>query len=141
MVAVNNTLVNRLSLFLLAGAVFFAIVLAPRPVAACAGNEIELSIAVNGTTCIPKKQSNKEDITTNPIFIFLLGILKFLLAGAGVAAVGGVAYGGIYYATARGNSAQILKAVKIITNSVVAIVLFFLLFAIFNYLIPGGIFK
>lgn len=98
-----------------------------------------VSIAVNGKHCLANKQGN---IPTNQsiIFIYLTSIIKFLTAGAGVLAIGGVVWGGIMYSTARGNSAQVQKAVTIILNSVVGLILFFLLAALFNYIIPGGVF-
>jgi hypothetical protein len=89
--------------------------------------------------CIPNKSGNIP-INQSVIFIYLTNIIKFLSVGAGILAVGGVVWGGITYATARGNPGQIQKAVTTIISSVVGLVLLFLLVAIFNYLIPGKIF-
>lgn len=68
-------------------------------------------------------------------------ILKFLSVGVGLAVVGGVAAGGIVYATAQGSPGKTQTGIKIITNSVIALVLYLLMFAILQFLIPGGILK
>lgn len=100
-----------------------------------------LAIAVNGQHCFANPPAGVSiDVTQNIIFIYLKGIIKFLTGGAGVLSVGGVVWGGIMYSTARGNPGQVQKAVKIILNSLIALLLFFLLAAIFNYIIPGGLF-
>lgn len=100
-----------------------------------------VSIAINGKHCIPNQKGNNVPTNQSVIFIYLTGIIKFLTGGAGVLAVGGVVWGSITYATARGNPGQVQKAITIIINSVIALILFFLLAGIFNYLIPGGIFS
>lgn len=71
----------------------------------------------------------------------LIEILKFLSVGVGLAVVGGVAAGGIVYATAQGSPGKTQTGIKIITNSVIALVLYLLMFAILQFLIPGGILK
>lgn len=105
------------------------------------GNQegVWLSIAVGGRHCIPN--STGTGVTGNVIFIYLKGIIQFLTGGAGILAVAGVVWGGITYATAQGNPGKIQKAITIIINASIGLVLFFLLAAIFNYLIPGGIFS
>lgn len=67
-------------------------------------------------------------------------IYQWMAAGVGVAVTIGVVYGAIMYASAGGNEAQTKKAVEIIRNAVIALVLFFLMYAILNFLTPGGMF-
>lgn len=74
----------------------------------------------------------------NPIFGVLLAIINFLAVGVGIAVVGGIIYGAIRYASANGNSAQTQQAIKIIVNAVLGLVLFGFMYALLNYLVPGG---
>lgn len=68
-------------------------------------------------------------------------LLRFLSIAVGIAVVAGITFGGITYSTSRGNPGQAQKGVTIITNSILGLVLYFLMFAIVNFLIPGGILK
>lgn len=66
-------------------------------------------------------------------------IIRFLSIAVGIAVVGGIAFGGITYATAQGNPSGTQKAITIITNSIVGLMLYLLMFAILQFLIPGGV--
>jgi hypothetical protein len=68
-------------------------------------------------------------------------VMKFLSALVGIAVVAGITVGGIIYSTGSGNPAKTQKGVSIIINSVLGLMLFLLMFAIINFLIPGGVFK
>lgn len=68
-------------------------------------------------------------------------ILLFLSVGVGIAVVAGIAIGGITYATSEGNPSKAQKGITIIVNAVIGLVLYLLLFAITNFLIPGGVFS
>lgn len=75
----------------------------------------------------------------------LWGILKLVIniltAGVGILAVGGIVYGSILYTSAGGSSEQTKKAMGIITNVVIGLVAYALMYAITNFLIPGGLFS
>ncbi len=66
-------------------------------------------------------------------------VLKFLSIGVGLAVVGGIAAGGIIYSTAEGNASKTQQGVKMITNSIIALFLYLFMFAILQFLIPGGV--
>lgn len=66
-------------------------------------------------------------------------VMKFASGLVGVAVVGGIIVGGIVYSTSEGNPGKAQKGVTIITNSVLGLLLYLLMFAIINFLIPGGI--
>lgn len=68
-------------------------------------------------------------------------ILTFLSVVVGIAVVVGVVIGGITYSTSQGNPAQVQKGITIITNAVIGLVLYLLLWAIIQWLIPGGVFE
>ncbi len=101
----------------------------------CGDNQVAVAIPINGQNCIDKGTT----LETNPIFLLLTTILKFLSVGVGVAAVGGIVYGGYLYLTARGNSSKTTQGVITIINSLVGVLLYALMFAIINFLVPGGV--
>lgn len=62
-----------------------------------------------------------------------------LLSGiVGIAVVGGIIWGGIVYSTSKGSPAGIQKGRTIIGNSLLALVLYALMYAIIQFLLPGG---
>ncbi len=103
---------------------------------------IPITVTEGGVTktsnCVP---NNSTDVAQNPIFVWLTDIIAFLNVGVGIAVVAGIIYGAIVYTTAGGNPAQTKKAVGIITNSIVSLVLYIMLFAIVNFIVPGGVLK
>ncbi|MNH46494.1 hypothetical protein D3C72_2301490 [compost metagenome] len=64
-----------------------------------------------------------------------------MTAGVGILAVGGIVYGSILYTSAGGSSEQTKKAMGIITNVVIGLIAYALMYAITNFLIPGGLFS
>ena len=71
----------------------------------------------------------------------LFAIVNFLAVGVGIAVVGGIIWGGIIYATASGDTGKTKQAVSIITNSIIGLILFVFMYAIINFLVPGGLFN
>jgi hypothetical protein len=115
------------------------------PVAAasnCPSGQQEVSIPVDqgGTKCVPIN-STSTDIQDNPIFFYLKNLLYFFAGGVGLAVVGGIVAGSYMYTTARANAAQAQKGQTIILNSVIGLFLFIFMYAILQFLIPGGIFS
>ena len=118
-------------------------VTAPVPAfAACASNEQEITLPVDqgGKKCIPKNERTT-DLAENPIFYYLRNIIIFLSGGVGLAVVGGIVAGAYMYITARANAAQTQKGQTMIINSVIGLLLYIFMFAILQFLIPGGIFR
>ncbi len=81
------------------------------------------------------------DITSTGLWGVLLIAINVLTAGVGVAAVGGIVYGALLYTSAGGSPEQVKKAMGIITNVVIGVVAYALMYALLNFLIPGGIFN
>lgn len=75
------------------------------------------------------------------IFGLLKNVLRILTAGVGIAAVGGIAYGALLYTTAENKPEQTKKAIGIITNVVIGIAAYALMYIFLNFLIPGGVFS
>ncbi len=104
----------------------------------CNEGTVETSFAFGGTNCTA--ENPKGGITRNPIYAMAKTFMQFLSALVGIAVTGGIIWGGIMYSTAQGNPAQSQKAIMIITNAVLGLILYILMFAIINFLVPGGLF-
>jgi len=75
------------------------------------------------------------------IFNYLTMIIQFLSGAIGLVIVLMLVIGGIQYITSAGDPGAVKNAKSRITNAIIALVLFILMFAILNFLIPGGIFS
>jgi len=75
------------------------------------------------------------------IMAVLMSILNWASIGVTLAVVGGIIYGAMQYMTAGGKADQAKKGIGIIRGAVIALVLYFAMFAIVNFLIPGGLFN
>jgi len=110
-------------------------------VCTCPAGQQAVSVPLNsgGSGCVPINDRTT-DLTKNPIFFYLRWFLIFLAGGVGLAVVGGITLGAYMYITARGNSAQVQKGQNTILNSVLGLILFIFMYAILQFLIPGGVF-
>lgn len=79
-------------------------------------------------------------VESSGVWGLLLFAINILTAGIGVLAVAGIVYGSILYTSAGGNPEQTKKAMGIISNVVIGIVAYALMYALLNFLIPGGLF-
>lgn len=91
----------------------------------------------NETNCVGSRDDSGG--MGNPIIIAAIDFLKIGSALVGILIVAGVIWGGIMYAGSKGNPAATKKAVGIIGKALLALVLFGLMFAAINFLIPGSI--
>ena len=101
----------------------------------CGTDQVAVGVAINGSNCINEGTT----VQNNVIIVWLSSIIKFLTVGVGLAATGGVVYGGFLYLTARGNAGRTQQGVTTIVNALIGIVLYALAFAIINFLVPGGV--
>jgi hypothetical protein len=88
-----------------------------------------------------KQGADAKTAETSPIWGVMLIVLNIMTAGVGVLAVGGIVYGAILYASAGDKAEQTKKAISIITNVVIGIVAYGLMYVLLNFLVPGGVFK
>lgn len=75
------------------------------------------------------------------IWVLLMMAINILTAGVGVTAVGGILYASVIYVTAGGSADKTKKAITMITDIAVGLVLYALIYALMNYIIPGGFFS
>jgi len=83
----------------------------------------------------------KTDIENTGAWGILLLVVNILTAGVGVLALGGIVYGAILYISAGGSPEQVKKAMGIFMNIVIGVVAYAGMYALLNFLVPGGIFN
>jgi hypothetical protein len=109
-----------------------AIVLTPTPVYAACESVTLSSPLINGQSAVTCGQHGI-------IFSYLKMIIQFLSGAVGLVVVLLIVIGGVQYITSAGDPAGVKAAKSRITNAITGLVLFLLMFAILNFLIPGGI--
>ncbi len=106
------------------------------------------SFAVEGVSCaiLPQdicnaatQKPNGSDVQQTGIFQLLTFVLRIMTALVGIAAVGALIYAGVLYSSAGGSNEQVAKSKKLITDTVIGIVAYALMFFALNWLIPGGV--
>ena len=90
------------------------------------------------TTVVGCDATNSDKVEDNGVWALLLMVLNIMTAGVGILAVGGIVYGAFLYTTSEDKADQTNKAKGIITNVIIGLVAFMLLWAGLNYLVPGG---
>lgn len=76
----------------------------------------------------------------NPIMDMLFAIVRFLSVGAGLVCIASAIAGAIQFTAAGGNPKATSAAIKRMASSVGALVFFLFIYAILNWLVPGGLF-
>jgi hypothetical protein len=111
--------------------------LAPMTASALGDKGCEVDTAIIKCSNV-KEDSN--DIKNTGLWSILLLAINILTAGVGVVALGGVVYGSILYTSAGGNQEQVKKAMGIFANVVIGVIAFAGMWALLNFLVPGGVF-
>lgn len=102
----------------------------------CAGVKTAI---IGGDICKGADNTTKKT-QDNAIWKLLIFVLNVMTAGVGILAVGGIVYGSILYTSAGDKAEQTKKAISIITNVVIGIIAYGVMYLVLNFLIPGGIF-
>jgi hypothetical protein len=76
----------------------------------------------------------------NPAVDLLFAVLRFMVAGVGVVVIASVIVGGIQYSTSQGEPQKQAAARGRVVNALLALLLYLFIFAILQWLVPGGIF-
>lgn len=109
----------------------------PTLTASAANNGCETDTAI--IKCeIPAGATGIEATGIWSVLILAINVLTGLVA---VAALGGIIWGSILYTSAGGNMEQTKKAMGVITNVVIGVIAYGLMFVGLNFLIPGGVFN
>ncbi len=97
------------------------------------GKDIEFSIDCEPRTGTPLDRTN-----CGIINIVVIAI-NFMSALAGIVFVASIMISGFQYMTARDNAGQIQKAKSRIVMTLVAVAIFIFMYALLNFLVPGGV--
>ncbi len=89
--------------------------------------------------CGGSKDATKTE--DNGLWQLLLITINILTAGVGVLALAGIVYGGILYTSSGGSPEQVKKARAVFTNVVIGVIAFGGMYALLNFIVPGGIFN
>lgn len=84
---------------------------------------------------------DEDGVENTGLWSILLLVINIMTVGVGVLALAGIVYGGILYTSAGGSSEQIKKAKTVFTNVVIGIIAFGGMYALLNFLVPGGVFN
>ncbi len=126
----------------LGGLLIFGIALAAAPIAVQAAS---CGVDGNGkaikTSLLNCNATGEEGVKGTGLWAILLIAVNILTAGVGVLALAGIVYGAILYTSAGGNAEQVKKAMGVFTNVVIGVVAFGAMFALLNFLVPGGVFN
>lgn len=106
----------------------------------CCGN-VPTSIIGCDQNNKDKDGDGKVDAQETGIWALLMMGVNILTAGIGVVALAGIVYGAVLYTSAGGSTEQIKKAYTVFTNVGIGIVAFAGMWALLNFLIPGGAFN
>lgn len=95
------------------------------------------------TALIECEQDDKDatEIENTGLWGVLILVINILTAGVGIVAVAGFLYGGYLYITSGGSPEQVKKAKTVFTNIVIGVIAFGGMFALLNFLVPGGVFN
>lgn len=122
-----------ISVLALVGSLGLAMQVQTVQAASCGGVETSIIACDEGKDAKTAKDS--------AVWGILIIALRILTAGVGIAAVGGIVFGSILYASAGDKAEQTKKAIGVITNVVIGIVAYGVMYILLNFLIPGGIFS
>lgn len=96
-------------------------------------------IDFTGVSC--SQEANLKDKGDDNISSLLIGVLRIMNVGVGIAAVGALIYAGILYSTASGDANKTAQAKTVITNVVIGILAYAVMGIALNFLVPGGIIR
>ncbi len=105
----------------------------PAP-AGCAKGQVKIALPIIGSShCVDNGADG------GAIIVYLKAILKLLSGAVGGVIVLMLVVAGIQYITSAGDPTAVKSAKNRIMNAIMALVLFLMMFAILNFIIPGGI--
>lgn len=78
--------------------------------------------------------------TLNPIVDMAFAVFRVLSVGVGMVVIGSIIVAGIQYSASRGNPQATQASIKRITSAITALLLYVFMFAIANFVVPGGMF-
>lgn len=94
----------------------------------------------NGCSDDPQSPAGKQScLASNPIVKYLKIAINTLAAGVAVVVTAMIIYGGIQYIVGGDNTNVVADAKKRITNALIALIMFMFIYALLQWLVPGGV--
>jgi len=116
----------------------FAVILNPSTASALGSKGCEVETAI--IDCGDNVKESGGSVENTGLWAVLMLAIQVLTAGVGVVALAGIVYGSVLYTSAGGNQEQVKKAMGIFTNVVIGVIAYAGMWALLNFLIPGGVF-
>lgn len=91
--------------------------------------------------CVSEERGGPVDSSNCGILRYLVIFINVLSALAGIAIVGSIIYGGIQYSMAGSDPQKVSEAKGRIRNAIIALMFFLFMYALLNYLVPGGVLR
>lgn len=131
---INTAFIKRSigSLMLMVAFFLGSITLAPVAYGDCGG----VKTAV--LSC-PDSFNGQGGIEKSGVMGILTVVVNIMAAAVGILAIGAFVYAGIVYASAADSQEKVKQARGIIFNTVIGLVLFIALYALVNFIVPGGV--
>lgn len=106
---------------------------------------LAMSTQANALTCTVLPQSlcdssDEGDLESSGIWQLIILVINILTALIGFVAVGVIAYAAFLYTTAQDSSEQTKQAKEMIRNVMIGLLVYVMMWAGLQWLIPGGIF-
>ncbi len=102
-------------------------------------NAYAVNCAVLPDAICKKTEADNKNVETSGIMAILKLAIQILTGIIGIVAVGVFVFAGILYASAGDKSDQISRAKNLITQAVIGIVAYAMMFFALQWLVPGGI--
>jgi hypothetical protein len=115
----------------------FVAALSPIQASALGNNGCETDTSVIKCTNV----NEEGGVEQTGLWSILMLVIQILTAGVGVIALAGIVYGSVLYTSAGGSQEQVKKAMTIFTNVVIGVIAYAGMWALLNFLIPGGVFN
>jgi type IV secretion system pilin len=110
---------------------------APAPSQACPTGQ---TLQTDGHTCCPGV-SNQQSPTACLFDKYIDPLIQLLSAAVGLVAVAAIITGAIEYTSSGGEPQRVASAKKHISNALIGVFAFALLYGFLQFLIPGGLFN
>jgi hypothetical protein len=104
---------------------------------AAAGSQTPDQVSTDNPKCSDGKAAGYDCIKAH----YLIPLATTLSALVAVAVVAGIVIGGIQYSTSAGDPQKVAQAKARISKALIALIVYFFLFAILQFLVPGGLLK
>lgn len=101
------------------------------------GIQIALPWLSGGSKCISNTES--KDGSGSAIIVYLKAVITALSAVVVAVIMFVITYGGFEYISSIGDPKRVASGKNKVTNALIALVLFMMMFAILNFLVPGGL--